>query len=60
VGSAALNMCSVACGSSEAYVEYGVHCWDIAAGAVIVEEAGGVVLSPQGMLWVVTCHDVIT
>ena len=47
-GSAALNMCHVACGSSEAYVEYGVHCWDVAAGALILQEAGGVLLLPKG------------
>jgi len=41
-------MCSVASGSSDGYVEYGIHCWDVAAAALIVEEAGGVVLSPQG------------
>jgi len=41
-------MCHVACGMSEAYVEYGVHCWDVAAGALILQEAGGVVLSPKG------------
>lgn len=48
VGSAALNMCHVACGISDAYVEYGVHCWDVAAGALIVQEAGGVAMLPKG------------
>jgi len=48
VGSAALDVCHVACGSSEAYVEYGIHCWDVAAGVLILQEAGGVVLSPKG------------
>ena len=47
-GSAALDVCYVACGSSEAYVEYGIHCWDVAAGALILQEAGGVMLSPKG------------
>lgn len=47
-GSAALNVCYVACGSSEAYVEYGIHCWDVAAGALILQEAGGVMLLPKG------------
>ena len=49
VGSAALDVCHVACGSSEAYVEYGVHCWDIAAGVLILQEAGGVTLLPKGV-----------
>ena len=47
-GSAALDVCYVASGSSEAYVEYGIHCWDVAAGVLILQEAGGVVLSPKG------------
>ncbi|RKP23284.1 hypothetical protein SYNPS1DRAFT_5035, partial [Syncephalis pseudoplumigaleata] len=40
-GSAALNLCLVARGSLDVYWEIGIHCWDIAAGALIVEEAGG-------------------
>ncbi|XP_052233007.1 inositol monophosphatase 1-like isoform X1 [Dreissena polymorpha] len=47
-GSAAINMCYVARGSHEAYVEHGIHVWDIAAAAVIVQEAGGVVCDPSG------------
>lgn len=47
-GSAALDMCFVAQGNHEAYVEHGIHVWDIAAGKIIVEEAGGVVLDPSG------------
>ena len=48
-GSAAINMCMVARGSHDAYFTYGIHCWDIAAGALIVREAGGVVIEPTGM-----------
>jgi myo-inositol-1(or 4)-monophosphatase len=40
-GSAALDMCAVACGRMDAYWERGVFPWDIAAGTVIVHEAGG-------------------
>ncbi|XP_069015782.1 inositol monophosphatase 1-like [Embiotoca jacksoni] len=47
-GTAATNMCLVACGSVEAFFEIGIHCWDIAAGAVIVQEAGGVLLDVDG------------
>jgi len=47
-GSAALNMCYVARGSAEAYYEYGLHCWDMAAASLIVLEAGGVVIDPNG------------
>ncbi|KAL4234992.1 hypothetical protein ACF0H5_006632 [Mactra antiquata] len=50
-GSAALDMCFVAKGSHEAYVEHGIHVWDIAAGKLIVEEAGGIVCDPSGKLY---------
>lgn len=42
-GSAALDMCFVASGRAEMYLEVGIHAWDIAAAAVILREAGGVV-----------------
>uniref|UniRef100_A0A667YUZ7 Inositol-1-monophosphatase n=1 Tax=Myripristis murdjan TaxID=586833 RepID=A0A667YUZ7_9TELE len=47
-GTAATNMCLVASGAVEAFFEIGIHCWDIAAGAVIVKEAGGVLLDVNG------------
>ncbi|XP_036935277.1 inositol monophosphatase 1-like [Acanthopagrus latus] len=47
-GTAATNMCLVACGAVEAFFEIGIHCWDIAAGAVIVKEAGGILLDVDG------------
>lgn len=47
-GSAAVNMCLVASGQADAYYEYGVHCWDIAAGDILVREAGGVCMMPTG------------
>ena len=40
-GSAALDMCAVACGRLDAYYERGPHWWDAAAGSLIVREAGG-------------------
>jgi myo-inositol-1(or 4)-monophosphatase len=40
-GSAAMDMASVACGRFEGFWEEGLHPWDVAAGIVIVEEAGG-------------------
>lgn len=48
LGSAALNMCAVASGHAEAFFEYTLHCWDMAAGKVIIEEAGGTVIDPEG------------
>nr|XP_057916370.1 inositol monophosphatase 1-like [Doryrhamphus excisus] len=47
-GSAAINMCLVACGSADAYYHMGIHCWDMAGGAAIVTEAGGVIMDVSG------------
>ena len=42
-GSAALDMAYVACGRFDAYIETGISLWDIAAGWLLVENAGGTV-----------------
>ena len=49
-GSAALDLAYVAAGRYEGYWERRLHAWDIAAGIVIVREAGGIVepLNPAG------------
>ena len=41
MGSAALDMAYVACGRFDAYIEQGISLWDIAAGWILVETAGG-------------------
>ena len=43
LGSAALDMAYVACGRLDAYIETGISLWDIAAGTLLVENAGGAV-----------------
>ncbi|XP_035676298.1 inositol monophosphatase 1-like isoform X1 [Branchiostoma floridae] len=48
LGTAALNMCQIAEGAAEVYFEFGIHCWDMASGALIIREAGGVVLDTAG------------
>jgi myo-inositol-1(or 4)-monophosphatase len=48
LGSAALDLCYVAAGRFDGYWEERVHPWDIAAGALIVEEAGGRVTGLAG------------
>lgn len=48
LGSAALDLCYTACGRFDGFWEMGLHDWDIAAGAVIVEEAGGIVTDFRG------------
>lgn len=40
MGAASVDLCSVACGRVDAYYEKGLGPWDIAAGALIAEEAG--------------------
>lgn len=41
IGAAALDLCSVACGRLEGFWEEKLHPWDVAAGILIVREAGG-------------------
>lgn len=48
IGSAAIDLAYVACGRFEAFYEYSLNPWDVAAGALIVEEAGGSVTDFQG------------
>jgi myo-inositol-1(or 4)-monophosphatase len=43
LGSAALDMAYVACGRFDAYIERGISLWDIAAGWILIETAGGTV-----------------
>jgi myo-inositol-1(or 4)-monophosphatase len=47
-GSAALDLCSVACGRFDGFWEFNLNPWDTAAGVLIVEEAGGKVTDFAG------------
>ena len=47
-GSAALDLCSVACGRFDAFWEFGLKSWDSAAGILLVREAGGSVTDFAG------------
>ncbi|HHM21120.1 MAG TPA: inositol monophosphatase [Bacteroidetes bacterium] len=47
-GAAAVDLAYVACGRFDAFYEYGLNPWDVAAGAFIVEEAGGKVADFSG------------
>ncbi|MGH7841905.1 MAG: inositol monophosphatase family protein [Candidatus Binataceae bacterium] len=47
-GSAALDLAWVACGRADAFWEFGLKPWDVAAGALLVEEAGGQVGNMDG------------
>lgn len=48
LGSAAVDLAYVACGRFDAFYEYSLNSWDVAAGAVIVKQAGGVVTDFSG------------
>jgi len=48
MGSAALDLCYVAAGRQEAHWELGLKPWDIAAGALLVQEAGGLISDFDG------------
>jgi len=53
MGSAALELVYVACGRLDAYVERTINLWDVAAGSLLVENAGGefyVLPAPHGKL----------
>ncbi len=48
IGSAATDLCYLACGRVDAYFEYNLNPWDVAAGALIVKEAGGAITDFKG------------
>jgi myo-inositol-1(or 4)-monophosphatase len=48
LGSTALDLCYVAAGKLDGYYERGIWAWDIAAGSLILEEAGGKVTDYRG------------
>lgn len=50
IGSAAVDLAYVACGRAEGYFECNIQSWDVAAGALIVQEAGGMVTNFAGGL----------
>ena len=48
MGAASLDLCYVACGRFDGYLEQGLKSWDFAAGELIVREAGGLVTDFMG------------
>ncbi len=48
LGSAAMDLAYVACGRLEGFFEYNLHPWDVAAGTVIVRQAGGKISDFKG------------
>lgn len=58
-GSAALNLCYVACGRFDGFWELTLHPWDIAAGWLIVEEAGGTITRLDGSKMIMDSPDIV-
>lgn len=59
IGSAAIELCWVARGKTEAIIIPGAHPWDVAAGALIVRQAGGVVTDILGHPWTLKSNGII-
>jgi len=49
IGSAALDLCAVACGRYDAFVEEGLNHWDMAAGGLVATEAGALLELRSGV-----------
>ncbi|XP_062128264.1 proteoglycan 4 isoform X3 [Drosophila sulfurigaster albostrigata] len=48
IGSSAMGLAMVASGVADAFYFFGLHVWDMAAGNLLVSEAGGTVMDPSG------------
>lgn len=58
-GSAALDLCYVACGRYDAFWEFNLNPWDTAAGVLIVQEAGGKVTNFSGQPFTIDSRQVM-
>lgn len=54
MGSAALTLCHVAMGAVEGYHSDNLMPWDVAAGVLIIREAGGVVIDTNGTAYTIS------
>lgn len=59
LGSAALHLAYVASGKMAAYWENGLHAWDMAAGVIIVQEAGGRITDTRGETYSLSTTDLL-
>ncbi|HWR81809.1 MAG TPA: inositol monophosphatase family protein [Candidatus Deferrimicrobium sp.] len=58
-GSAAIDLCWLACGRLDGFWEFYLHPWDTAAGWLIVEEAGGKVTRLSGRPYAISAVDIL-
>ncbi|MBL8919138.1 MAG: inositol monophosphatase [Myxococcaceae bacterium] len=59
MGSAALDLAWLACGRFDGFFEFGLKPWDVAAGALLVEEAGGSIACVDGSTWASDLGDIV-
>ncbi len=59
MGAAAIHLAYVAAGRLEAFWEPGLNPWDVAAGSLLVEEAGGKITSMIGEPFRIDCSDIL-
>jgi myo-inositol-1(or 4)-monophosphatase len=58
-GSAAMDLCDLACGRFDGFWELKLKPWDIAAGSLLVTEAGGKMSPLAGGPFYIGCRDVV-
>lgn len=58
-GSAAIDCCETACGRVDAFWEYALRPWDMAAGVCILREAGALVTDTRGEPWTPATKDIV-
>ena len=58
-GSAAIDLCYVACGRFDGFWELGLHPWDSAAASLIIEEAGGKVTQFDGSKYTIYDKEIL-
>ncbi len=59
LGSAALHLAYVSCARLDAFWEYDLNAWDLAAGALLVAEAGGVAMDIEGQPFTLRTRDIV-
>ena len=59
LGSASLDLAYVAAGKLDAYWEKNLNLWDMAAGVLLIKEAGGKVTEPSGKSWSLKSKDIL-
>lgn len=60
LGSAASDLCMVAEGKLDGYVDAGLNPWDVAGGSLILQKAGGEITTPKGEVWNVFLRDIVS